>query len=57
MIKRQNKCEDELNKVSQRLDNKSFVDRAPKNIVDQEKTNYSDLKNDIQKITLTIKSL
>ena len=57
MVKRQNKCQEELNKVSQRLDNKSFVDRAPKNIVDQEKTNYSDLKNDIQKITLTIKSL
>jgi len=57
LVKRQNKCEEELNKVSQRLDNKSFVDRAPKNIVDQEKTNYSDLKNDIQKITLTIESL
>ena len=57
MVKRQNKCQEELNKVSQRLDNKSFVDRAPKNIVDQEKTNYSNLKNDIQKITLTIKSL
>ena len=57
LVKRQNKCEEELNKVSQRLDNKNFLDRAPKNIVDQEKTNYSDLKNDIQKITLTIKSL
>ena len=57
LVKRQNKCQEELNKVSQRLDNKSFVDRAPKNIVDQEKTNYSDLKNDIQKITLTIESL
>ena len=32
-------------------------DKTPKNIVDQEKTNYSDLKNDIQKITLTIESL
>ncbi len=49
LVKRQNKCEEELNKVSQRLDNKRFIDRAPKNIVDQEKTNYSDLKNDIQK--------
>ena len=57
LVKRQNRCEEELNKVSQRLDNKSFIDRAPKNIVDQEKTNYSDLKNDIQKIMLTIKSL
>ena len=57
MIKRQNKCEEELNKVSQRLTNKNFVDKAPKNIVDQERNNYSDLKNDIQKITLTIESL
>ena len=57
MIKKQNRCEKELNKVSQRLANKNFVDKAPKNIVDQEKINYSDLKNDIQKITLTIKSL
>jgi len=56
-IKKQNKCEEELSKVAQRLANKSFIDRAPKNIVDQEKTNYSDLKNDIQKITLTIESL
>jgi valyl-tRNA synthetase len=57
LIKRQNKCEEELNKVSQRLANKNFVDRAPKNIVEQEKTNYSNLKNDIKKISLTIESL
>ena len=57
LVERQNKCEEELNKVSQRLANKNFVDKAPKNIVDQEKNNYNDLKNDIQKITLTIESL
>ena len=57
LVKRQNKHEEELNKISQRLANKSFIDKAPKNIVDQEKTNYSDLKNDIQKIVLTIESL
>ena len=57
LLKRQNKCEEELNKVSKRLTNKSFVSKAPKNIVDQEKSNYSDLKNDIQKITLIIESL
>ena len=57
LIKRHNKYDEELNKISQRLSNKSFINRAPKNIVDQEKTNYSDLKNDIQKITLTIESL
>ena len=57
LLKRKTKYDEELNKVSQRLANSSFVSKAPKNIVDQEKTNYSDLKNDIQKITLTIESL
>ena len=44
-------------KISQRLENKSFVDRAPKEIVDQEKTNYNNLKNDIDKISVTIKGI
>ena len=57
LVKKQNKCEEELNKVSQRLANKSFMDRAPKNIVDQVKTNYSELKNDIQKLTLITENL
>ena len=55
--KRQNKYKEEMKKISQRLLNKSFVDRAPKNIVDQEKTNYNDLKNDIEKISVTMESL
>ena len=46
-----------MDKIHSRLKNKIFVDRAPKHIVDLEKSNYSDLKNDIQKITLTIESL
>ena len=46
-----------MNKISERLSNKVFVDRAPKNIVEQEKTNYNSLKNDLEKISLTIKSL
>ena len=33
------------------------VDRAPKDIVDQEKTNYNNLENDIKKISVTIESL
>ena len=57
LVKRQNKYQEEMNKISQRLSNKGFTDRAPKNIVEQEKTNYSNLKNDIQKISLTIESL
>ena len=57
LVKRQNKYQEEMNKISQRLSNKGFIDRAPKNIVEQEKTNYSNLKDDIKKISLTIKSL
>ena len=33
------------------------ADRAPKDIVDQEKTNYNNLKNDIEKISITIKGI
>ena len=33
------------------------ADRAPKDIVEQEKTNYNDLKNDIDKISVTIKGI
>ncbi len=57
LIKRQNNLKVEINKISQRLSNKDFVDRAPKNIVDQEKTDYNNLKKDVQKIALTIESL
>ena len=46
-----------MDKISQRLSNKGFTARAPKNIVEQEKTNYSNLKDDIKKISLTIESL
>ena len=54
---RQNKYQDKMNKISLRLDNKGFVDRAPKDIVEQEKTNYNNLKNDIKRISVTIESL
>jgi len=57
LTNRQNKYQQEMDKISQRLANKAFVDRAPKDIVDQEKTNYNNLKNDIKKILLTIESL
>jgi valyl-tRNA synthetase len=57
LTKRQDKYKEEMNKISQRLSNRSFVDRAPKNIVDQEKTNYNNLRDDIKKISLTIESL
>ena len=48
----QNMCD------SEQLDrNKDFVKRAPKHIVEQEKTNYNNLQNDIKKISLTVKGL
>ena len=57
LVKRQSKYQEEMDKISQRLPNKGFTDRAPKNIVEQEKTNYSNLKDDIKKILLIIESL
>ena len=57
LISKQRKNETEMDKISSRLKNKNFVDRAPKHIVDQEKTNYNNLKKDIKKISLTIESL
>jgi valyl-tRNA synthetase len=57
LTNRQNKYKEEMNKISQRLNNKGFVDRAPKDIVEQEKINYNNLINDIKKISVTIESL
>ncbi len=57
LINRQNKYQQEMDKISKRLANKGFVDRAPKDIVDQEKNNYNNLENDIKKISVTIESL
>jgi len=57
LTNRQNKYQQEMDKISKRLANKSFVDRAPKDIVDQEKNNYNNLDNDIKRIRITIESL
>ena len=57
LTNKQSRLEQEMNKISKRLENKSFVDRAPKEIVEQEKNNYNNLKNDIEKISVTIKGI
>ena len=57
LINKQSRLVQEMEKISQRLENKSFVDRAPKEIVEQEKNNYNNLKNDIEKISVTIKGI
>jgi len=57
LLKKQEKYTIEINSINTRLNNKNFVERAPKHIVDQEKTNYNNLMNDVKKISLTIKNL
>ena len=57
LVKKQSKLKEEVDKISKRLSNKGFVDRAPKDIVEQEKSNYNNLENDIKKLSLTIESL
>ena len=57
LSEKHNKLSKELESISKKLDNKNFVERAPKHIVEQEKNTYNELKSDIDKIKLTIKSL
>ncbi len=57
LTNKQIKLSGQLKNVLKKIDNKSFIDRAPKHIVEQEKNNYNELKSDIDKINLTIKSL
>ena len=57
LTSKQSRIQEEMDKISQRLKNKSFIDRAPKDIVEQEKTNYNNLKIDIEKILVTMKGI
>ena len=57
LLSKQSKYQAEMDKISSRLNNKDFVKRAPKHIVDQEKSNYNNLGNDIKKISATVKNL
>ncbi len=55
--KKHSKIKEEMNKINTRLSNKSFTDKAPKDIVEQEKTNFDNLEKDAKKIELTLESL
>ena len=57
LTSKQHRIQEEMNKISQRLENKSFIERAPKDIVDQENNNYNNLKKDVERISITIKGL
>jgi len=57
LANKQKKLTNELQNIGKKLDNKSFIEKAPNHIVEQEKNTYNELKIDIDKINLTIKSL
>lgn len=57
LSKKHSKIKEEINKINTRLSNKSFTDKAPKDIVEQEKTNFDKLEKDAKKIELTLESL
>ena len=57
LIKKKQKYLNELDNISKRLYNKGFVDRAPKDIVEQERKNSNNIENNIKKISLTIENL
>ena len=57
LTKKQSKIMLDLEVISKKLNNPTFIDRAPKHIVEQEKNNYNDIKVTLDKINLTIQSL
>ena len=57
LMNKQKKYQLDIEKIQSRLKNKDFTKKAPKHIVEQEKNNYNNLKKDIIKISLTVKSL
>ena len=57
LLKKHSKIKEEMDKINTRLNNKSFTDKAPKDIVEQEKTNFDNLEKDAKKIELTLESL
>ena len=54
---RLSKIKEEKIRINDRIINKNFTDKAPKNIVEQEKTNFYNLEKDAKKIKLILESL
>ena len=46
-----------MEKINIRLNNKSFIERAPNDIVEQEKSNFINLEKDVNKLNYTLESL
>ena len=47
----------EMDKINQRLHNNNFVEKAPSELIDKEKTNFNNLEKDVKKIQLTLENL
>ena len=57
LLNKKNKIEKEMEKINTRLNNKSFIERAPNDIVEQEKANFINLEKDVNKLNYTLESL
>ena len=57
LLNKKNKIEKEMERINTRLNNKSFIERAPNDIVDQEKSNFINLEKDVNKLNYTLESL
>ena len=55
--KKLDKLNQEMGRINQRLANKNFVEKAPAELIDQEKTNFNNLEKDVKKIQLTLENL
>ena len=55
--KKLDKLNKEMSRINQRLANKNFVEKAPTELIDQEKTNFNNLEKDVKKIQLNLENL
>ena len=57
LLNKKSKIEKEMERINTRLNNKSFIERAPNDIVEQEKSNFINLEKDVNKLNYTLESL
>ena len=55
--KKLDKLNKEMDKINQRLVNNNFVEKAPKELINQERTNFNNLEKDVKKLQLTLETL
>ena len=57
LLNKKSKMEKEMERINTKLNNKSFIERAPNDIVEQEKSNFINLEKDVNKLNYTLESL